>query len=174
MQFKFTNVTLVYTNHMTTPGSFGGYSFSFIVNENEIYEKALQAIEKNKKMVWPEDAKSLKQILKAMSAKHISDLDEDVASQKEIISHMNDNDVLICVKSKTPIKATKKAAIPWYSTADILVDMYSTQWGGKKFVSRVAPDVISVKVRYYAEMPAQSREQGFESEEGGDGEEIPF
>ena len=173
MQFKFNNVKLVYTNHMTTPGNFGGYSYSIIVNENDIYEKALQAIEKNKKMVWPEDAKSLKQILRAMSAKHASDLDEDVASQKEIISHMNDNEVLISIKSKTPVKATKKAAIGWFSTADILVDMYSTQWGGKKFISRVAPDVISVKVTYYAEIPAQSSEQGFESEEGN-GEGTPF
>jgi hypothetical protein len=156
MVVEIKDILLVYTNGMQTEGKFGGYSYSFIVDKETILKHALDAVSSSRKSQWKDEDKTPAKLLKAMNAKSKAKLvDPENYDPKfdEIIAHMRDCDVLVGVKSKTPIKATKKDPVAWFSKADIIIEMYTTEYQGKQFVSRVAPPRCSVKVTKYEKMP---------------------
>lgn len=171
MQVLFKNVKLVYTNGMTQPGKFG-YGYSFIVDKSIIAEKALGIAQNSKKVKFTEKELTPARMLNFMNAKTVAtlreavELKDDPASLNDILAHMGPDDVLIGVKAKDRVKATRSdVAIGWFSTADILIDLYATEYQGRKFISRfAASDKITVKVTEYAPMLADPN-PGFESED---------
>ena len=159
MQVTIKNVQILYTNHMTREGNFGGYSYSIIMNMSEFLTLAKKAIESSKKVEWKDPTD--KQILKSASVKFKEDVPDYVAA------HMTDNDILITINSKkNPIIATRKREIPWFSIADVAIELYACEYQKRKFVCRTAlKGVPSVRVTKYAESTFTSQSKGFELED---------
>ena len=170
MQILLKDVKLVYTGGMTNAGKFG-YGYSFIVDKDVIAEKALTIAKAAKKVTFSEKELTPTRMLNFMNAKSATKLQEDAelkddpSALQDIIAHMGANDVLVGVKAKGRVKATKSTPIGWFSVADIYIDMYATEYQGRKFISRsAAADKITVKVTKY-EAVAAADAPGFESEE---------
>ncbi len=129
-QIKLENVTLTFCQNMTRESQFGGYSYSFIIDEQLICDKVREALAIQKTKVWNDDLNTNKFIIKKANFKHKDDITHEATANM-----MKDTDVMITVKSKTtPIQNTEGCNLSRGTIADVLVDFFEFEYGKKQMI----------------------------------------
>lgn len=124
------DVKLAFTQNMTRESDFGGWNYSFIINKKEFCDKVRATLETQKTQVWASSKNTDAFILQKCNAKS-----KDDVTHEGVNSMMNEDDVLIQVKSKSaPIANTKNAQLGRGTTADILIDVFEYEYGKKQFI----------------------------------------
>lgn len=151
-QIVLNNVTLAFTNCMLKESDFGGYNYSFIINKEDFCNKVRAVLATQKTQVWDAKKNTDNFILGKCNAKS----KEDVTFEP-VKDMMDDNDVLVQVKSKTcAISNTKNVPLGRGTTADVLIDIFEYSYGKRDFICirSHADRGVTVKVNELKEINA--------------------
>lgn len=126
----FENSVLAFTNCMTRASEFGGYNYSFIVDENVFCDKVRDALAIQKTQIWSADKNTNDFIIKKSGAKRKDDVTFEPTRDL-----MKDTDILVTVKNKTTaIENSKKVPLARGTVADLLIDVFEFEYGKKQFI----------------------------------------
>ena len=129
-QIILNNVTLAFTNCMLKESTFGGYNYSFIINKEDFCNKVRAVLATQKTQVWDAKKNTDSFILSKCNAKSKEDVTFEPVKEM-----MDDNDVLVQVKSKTcAISNTKNVPLGSGTTADILIDIFEYSYSKREFI----------------------------------------
>ena len=161
----FENSVLAFTNCMTRESDFGGYSYSFIIDENTFCDKVREALSLQKTQIWTADKNTNDFIIKKSGAKHKDDVAHEPTREM-----MKDTDLLVTVKNKTTaIENSKKVPLARGTTADLLIDVFEFEYGKKQFICVRAHSEkgCTVKVKKLIEFSNGPKYFDFESDAPG-------
>lgn len=127
-QVMVKDVTLAFTQSMLTPSEFGGYNYSFIIDSSSWCKVVRGALGAQKKKLWA-DEKNTDEFILSKTAKKRDEVRYDAV--KEL---MQDNDILVQVKSQSAIENTKDASLSRGSVANVLVDIFEYEYARKQFI----------------------------------------
>lgn len=127
-QVMVKDVTMAFTQCMTTPSDFGGYNYSFIIDSARWCEVVRDAIKGQKKRLWG-DEKNTDEFIISKTAKKRDEVKYDTVRDM-----MQASDVLVQVKSNTAIENTKDVSLSRGSTANVLVDIFEFEYAKKQFI----------------------------------------
>ena len=127
---KLENVTLAFTQNMLTESTYGGWNYSFIIDEKAFCNKVREVLETQKTKQWPDEENTNNNILKRLNAKFRDDV-----TYEPVAEMMKDTDILVQVKSKTSaIENTEGVRLSRGTTADILIDVFEFVYNKKKMI----------------------------------------
>lgn len=129
-QMLLKNVTLAFTNCMTRESDFGGWNYSFIIDEETFCEKVRECLATQKEKQWNDELNTNSFICKKANLKHKDDVTHEATCEL-----MKDSDVLVQVKSKkAAIENTEHASLARGTTADILIDVFEFVYNKKQII----------------------------------------
>ena len=127
---KLENVTLAFTQNMLSESTYGGWNYSFIIDEKTFCDKVREVLGTQKTKQWPDDENTDANIIKRARVKH-----KDDVTYEPVAEMMKDTDILVQVKSKTSaIDNTENVRLSRGTTADILIDVFEFVYNKKKII----------------------------------------
>lgn len=127
---KLTDVTLAFVQNMLVESTYGGWNYSFIIDEKAFCDKVREVLSTQKTKQWPDEENTDVNILKRTSVKH-----KDDVTYEPVAEMMKDTDILVQVKSKTSaIENTENVRLSRGTTADILIDVFEFVYNKKKMI----------------------------------------
>ena len=129
-QMLLKDITLAFTNCMTRESEYGGWSYSFIIDENDFCDKVRACLATQKSKQWNDEENTNSNIIKRANLKRKDDVTHEPT--RDI---MKDTDLLVTVKSKTAaITNTEGCSLARGTTADVLIDPFEFVYNKKKMI----------------------------------------